>query len=405
MRKVTLHFWLLEVYALLLTFLQMQGGVRTDEAKYLLSIPYPHPPLLRSFFALFTAMPAQEFFVRFVLASLLVQAVWLLLDLGYILSPVRRMTLAASWLLSAAFVLQAGSIMMAPCTALFGLFFVWLSLRPEPLEARFVPLLGCVWFIALFSAYQSVLYLPLLVAVLRTAHVSWRRIFVLLGVPLVLLALYTLTNPLILASMLNAGTQDAPLGTGVRFANVVRIVLLAGSGFVSIAGLFGILTGGRWDHQLTLLLLLGFIATTSQQYYAILLTPILIAGMMTLLAKRRIIGALFLPLQIVATTVLVLQYHPELEPTPARETMRFLREHGITGPVLIDGYFGHEWQYESASPILRFTQTLSSSVEETAQAAVCTKKTCEEDFGDAWVKLDGAPVEVWAKKYVSKKVP
>jgi len=37
----------LQIYALLLAGVQLLGGVRTDEAKYLLNIPYPHPPLAR----------------------------------------------------------------------------------------------------------------------------------------------------------------------------------------------------------------------------------------------------------------------------------------------------------------------------------------------------------------------
>ena len=69
------------------------------------------------------------------------------------------------------------------------------------------------------------------------------------------------------------------------------------------------------------------------------------------------------------------------------------------GILLIDGPFGHEWQYESTRPIGRFTQTLSSSVELQAQAIVCTKKTCEDDVNvDVWKRLEGAPVEVWVRR-------
>ncbi len=393
-----MQIWLLELYALLLALLQSAGGVRTDEAKYLLSIPYPHPPLLRSLFASIAALPGQEFFWRFVIASAMTQAVWLLMDIGYVLSPLRRITLVVSWLLSTALVLQAGTVMLAPLTGLFGLLCVVLALRPKPISATSAPLLGCLWFLGLFSAYQCVLYLPLLVGVLRSAHVSWKKIFLFLGFPLLLLAIYTLTNPLALASMLKVGSQDAPLALFLRLSNVLWICVIAGSGLLTLIGMFGVLTSGRMDLLLTMFLLLAYIFLSSQQYYAILLTPILVAGMMTLLVRRKVSGQIFLPVHIMLTAVFVFLTFPDMHPTAARATMRFLDAQGITRFVLIDGPFGHEWQYESTGSVGRFTQTLSSSVEAHAQAIVCTKKTCEEDVGEEWKRMQGAPGEVWVRR-------
>ncbi len=398
MRRVGIHFWLLECYALILALVQMAGGVHTDEAKYLLSIPYPHPPLLRDLFASTALLPGHEFFWRFVIASLATQSVWLLLDLGYVLSPLRRKVLVCSWLLSSAVILQAGTVMIAVLTGVFGLLCVTLALRPKPIARSSAPLIGCLWFFALFSSYQSVLFAPLLLGVLRSGHVSWRKVLLFLGLPLLLLAIYTLTNPMALASMLKVGSQDAVLPLTARFSQVLWICTLAGSGLLTIVGLFGILTSGRMDFLATLLLLVLYIFISSQTYYALLLTPILVAGLMSLLLRRKISGQLFLPMHLILTAVLVFKAFPDMHPTSARSTMRFLHDHAITGLVLIDGPFGHEWQYESAGPIGRFTQTLSSSVEDTAQALVCTKKTCEEDFGDEWVRMEGAPTEVWVRK-------
>ncbi len=399
MSTITLRFWLLELYALTLALIRMPGGVHTDEAKYLLSIPYPHPPALRTLFALVREMPMQEFFIRFLIASALVQAVWLLVDIGYVLSHRRRKVLAISWLLSAAFILQAGTVMMAPLTALFGLVCVWLALRPQPFEKTSVPLLACLWFFAIFSAYQSVLYLPLLIGVLRAAHLSWRKIFFFLGFPLFLLGAYTLINPLALASLVHVSVQDATLALGMRLSNILWICAIAGSGIVTLAGIVGIVGSYRIDFIATLLLLLGFIALSSQDYYAILLTPVLCAGIMMLLAQRRISGELFIPLYVISTAVFVFMAFPRTSITPARMTMRFLEEQGIDGLVLIDGPFGHEWQYESIGlPIGRFTQTLSSEIEASAAAIVCTKKTCEEDISEQWVRMEGAPVEVWVHR-------
>ena len=67
----------LEVYALALAFLQAMSGVRTDEAKYLLNIPYPHPPAARFVLGLTDGWAYQEIFWRIVFATLLVQAVFL----------------------------------------------------------------------------------------------------------------------------------------------------------------------------------------------------------------------------------------------------------------------------------------------------------------------------------------
>lgn len=398
MRRVVFHCWLLECYALLLSLVQMAGGVHTDEAKYLLSIPYPHPPLLRSLFASTAILPGHEFFWRFFIASLVVQSVWLLIDLGYVLSPLRRKVLVCSWLLSSAVMLQAGTVMLSVLTGVFGLLCVTLALRPKPIARSSVPLIGCLWFLALFSSYQSVLFLPLLLGVLRSAHVSLRKILLFIGLPLLLLSLYTLTNPMALASMLKVGTQDAAVPLAARLSQVLWICTLAGSGLLTIVGFLGILTSGRMDFLATVFLLVLYIFVSSQTYYAILLTPLLVAGLMILLLRRKISGQLLLPMHLILTAVLVFKAFPDMHPTSARSTMRFLHDHAVTGLVLIDGPFGHEWQYESAGPIGRFTQTLSSSIEEEAQAVVCTKKTCEEDFGDEWVRMEGASVEIWVRR-------
>ncbi len=398
MRRVKFSIVLLEAYAFLLALFQSAGGVRTDEAKYLLSIPYPHPPILRSLFASLASLPGSEFFWRFMIASAMVQGVWLLVDIGYVLSRVRRIALVCSWLFSVAFLTQSGTAMLAPLTGLFGLFCVVLAVRPRPIRMKSAPLIGCAWFLALFSAYQSILYFPLLVSVLRSAHVSWRKMVLFLGIPIFFLGIYTLTNPMIIASMLKVGSQDAVLALDTRLLQVLWICVLAGSGLLTLLGMYGIFTGGRMDLLLTLLALLAYIVVSSQIYYAILLTPMLVAGFMLLLARRKIDGWLFLPAHFILTAILLFRAFPDMHPTPARSTMRFIQEKGITGLVLIDGPFGHEWQYESSVPIGRFTQTLSSAVEAEAEAVVCTKKTCEEDLGEEWRRMEGAPVEVWEKR-------
>ena len=305
MRRLISPFWLLELYALLLALLQMPAGVRTDEAKYLLSIPYPHPPLLRSLFASLAWMPQQEFFWRFVLASVLVQGVWLLWDMGSVLQTPRRLALAASWLFSAAFILEAGTVLMAPITALFGLVCVWFALHPRHFPKHVAPLVGCFWFLGLFSAYQTVLYVPLLVSMLRASHVPTKKILLFLGVPFFLLAFYTCAHPLALASLIKVTGQDAPLSLVLRLSQLVWLSLAAGSGMLTIVGMAGILMSRRGDLLITLFLVLAFVFLSHQEYYALLLTPLLVAGVYGLLCKRRLSGTLFLSAHLLMSILFV----------------------------------------------------------------------------------------------------
>ena len=51
----------LQAWAILLAFVQtLGGGVRTDEAKYLLNIPYPQPPLARWILGWTEALPLMK---------------------------------------------------------------------------------------------------------------------------------------------------------------------------------------------------------------------------------------------------------------------------------------------------------------------------------------------------------
>ena len=72
----------LQMYALLLAWMQSLGGIHTDEAKYLLDIPYPHPPLVRWMVSQTELYVHQEMLWRVVFATLMVQAVFLVWSLG-----------------------------------------------------------------------------------------------------------------------------------------------------------------------------------------------------------------------------------------------------------------------------------------------------------------------------------
>jgi hypothetical protein len=343
MRRIALIIGVLECYALGLAVWMSTGGVRTDEAKYLLNIPYPHPPFARSILSLGSALPAHELLTRFVLASLLVQGVWLVWDMGITLKLPRRLALAFTWLASAAFVLQAGTAMLAPLTALFGLIFVWLALQPHPVSSSSRPYIALLWLAALFSAYQSILFLPLVLAVLASGKASRRSTAIYLLLPIIVLAVYSLSNPLALASMLKVSVQDSPLSFLERASNILCIWLVAGSGVASLVGTWGILSGGRKSVIFSFLLVFAFIALTSQSYYAILLTPLFVAGVFEVLSRRRLSPALYSASLAGVTIGLIAMSPPSLQMTAARGVMKAITARDQKGIVLIDGYFGRRF--------------------------------------------------------------
>lgn len=401
MRRRITFIVLLEAYALLLSVLQYAHGLRTDEAKYLLSIPYPHPPLLRDIIAFTNAVPGHEFLWRFLFASLLVQCVWLFIDLGVVLTQPRRRALILGWLFATAVMIQGGTVMLVLPTACFFTFFVWFALHTVPPSRSRVSFLACVWFASLFTAYQSLLFLPIVWTSMRRTSLPLSRVILYTGVPVLLLVLYTLTNPFALVSMLSASVQDSPIPLGTRLGNVGLLLLIGGSAALTLTGIVGLVTSRRTDLVLTFALVLGYAMLTTQFYYAILFTPLLVGGTFLLLCKRKLRPS-FLSLAHVLTALFaVFMLRPNGDgPLRARETMRLLKAQGIEGSVIIDGNFGHDWQYEAGDlSIVRFTPVLSADIESAASAFICTKQACDEDIDTSmWVRLPEAPVPVWIKR-------
>lgn len=400
----------LELYALLLAWQQSLGGVRTDEAKMLLSIPYPHPPLLRWIVSQTEFLPFQEMLWRVLFASLLVQAVWLVWDMGKGLRPAVRLLAAATWLLSAAFLQQVGSITTAPVTAVFGLVFCWFSLcswkNPSPShsapsswprggrgQGEGLPLpsvLAFLWLLSLFTAYQVVLYLPIVVAVLRRLQVTWKWVACSVGVPLFLVGLYALGNPLSLDRFVDAGTLNMGKTVFQKFSEVGSAAMVGGGAVSAVVGLYGVILTRARALSLSLLFVAAFVFLSSRPYYAILFTPLFTSGVILLLRERpqwwKNIGIAYL------FALLLLRPFPlGMMPGPAREVMQRLEQEGARGEVLISGSFGHEWQYESRLPIRRYRPEFLDE----AGAIVCLG-SCD-DFGDSWRKLDGGPVDVWVR--------
>jgi hypothetical protein len=232
---------LLEVYALVLALVQHVRGVRSDEAVSLLNIPVFDPPLIRTILHRTEFLSFGDFFWRLVFATILIQSVWFIYETAHGLPQRLKKTLCGAWLLSASLILSAGALSMASIAALFGLLLALLLTMEQDLKIggllarfkrylkaertparamRFVHdvlhhnderlafLIGCLWLAAMFTAYQALLYFPIVVLLLlRTKTPHWKKILYFYS-PLLLLLCYTLRNPLLLLSFVQNFTRD-----------------------------------------------------------------------------------------------------------------------------------------------------------------------------------------------------
>lgn len=384
----------LQAYALALAALQFFNGVRTDEAKYLLNIPYPHPPLGRSILSLLDGWSGQEIFWRIVLASLVVHAVWLVIDLVKGCNRKTVVAIAVAWLLCASVVYQAGTVMMAPLTALQALVFVWLLLRDRAPDGNAVGLMGLFWLASLFTAYQAALFFPLVWAVLMRANVSFNRKALLWGIPVVLLCLYTLTNPLVAASMISHAGKDVAQTLSHRFAETLLIIGLGGSMVLCFTGTVGMVRERSWGLIGSLFLVTAYVVLSRYYYYAILFTPLFVAGTALFLRRYQMVAVHVLLAVPLCTALLWSMHSPIINRDHASAVMNAIEDRGLDGPILISGYFGHQWQYRSRSPVLRYNPSLLGD----AQAVICTGP-CEIGIADdgRFTVLDGLPMTVWVK--------
>lgn len=378
----------LQLYALALAFVQLQNGVRTDEAKYLLNIPYPHPPLARWFLSLFDGFAWQEVGARILFATLMVQAVWFVWDMGRYLSKTGRLALAVLWLGSAAFILQTGTIMMAPLTALQALLFLWLlSLPKERLPGTVT--IAFLWLVTLFTALQGILLAPLVIAVLRLRGTSWKQRIWYVGAPIVLVGLYVLTNPLIPASALLL--SDAGRTFSDRISEILWTLLVAGSGIGTIVGIVGLILKKHWFILASFVLVLAYVFLGGHDYYAFLFLPFFVTGTKHLLRRvPRLATAMIIAL--LACTALILTHH-ELLLMRRSHAQYVLRQLG-SGTILLKGGLGHEWQYEAMPG-----QDLLFGGDENMpgiDVIVCEERC--ESLEDDWQEGLGAYDDTWTRK-------
>jgi MFS family permease len=386
---------LLEVGACALALWQTSIGVRTDEAKYLLNIPYPHPPLLRGMLGMTDGLPLQDVAWRVLFASALVQAAWIVWDMSRDVPVSIRRAMVAAWLGSAALLINAGTVLLIVPAALSALVFLWLIDRPD--RCRDAGFLGVAWLAALFSALQCVLLAPLCWEALRRRRVSPVLRTAIVAIPIVLLCLYAASNPLIPASILGVGNDAVHADWMTRIRSFGWVWFVGGGGLAAAIGTVGIF----WSRHRPLIL--GFIAVCGyilvshgHEYYALLLLPFFVAGIarVGMRLPEAWADALFPCILAVSIFAAVFVIHPQ-DSIVVPQVAAVLKDRNRTARVMIDGPFGHEWQYALGEGVRRFT----SSGLPLSDAIVCTRPcpAMESWVGD-WEKMRVEWVTVWVRR-------
>lgn len=365
-------------------------------------------------------LPFQEWLWRAIFASLLIQAVWLVWHMGKRLPHAERFAVAVTWIFSATMIIQAGTIMLAVVTGLQALVFVWLLYRSQEamtITGRkiFVKMWNWItregksdrerkewyafwvavfWTASLFTAYQIVLFVPLVIAVFASLPVSKAKRILYFLAPVVALALYTVGSPLVIASFAIQGSKDVADSILMRFMHVGWLWVMAGSVFGSLLGIAGILRSKSWALILTFLLLSFAMFMAWQQYYAILFSPLLVAGLLHFFHHKKLKGFPFTPVLVFTTVVIVGLRPPWSEVSTSRDAMSVVnREATHSGSLMIYGYFGHDWQYESRKfPVRKY---IAAEFKD-AVALVCTNN-CDAIRKEGMSLATDHPVEVWIR--------
>lgn len=387
MRKLSLVIGL-EAYALFLAGVQFLNGVRTDEAKYLLDIPYPHPPLARGMLGFFDGMPFNEGFFRILFATLIVQAVWIVWEMGRSLSILSRISLCVVWLLSGAIMFQGGTVMMAMLTAFEALLFLWLlSLPGERLPQPVT--IGFLWLVTLFTALQGVLLAPLILGLFLRRKSTYMQMMLYGVVPIVLLVLYTLGNPFIPASVLLHSGKDSTDTLLTRALGLLWILALAGSGVGSVVGIVGLALKRKWFILASFILIVLYVFVGRYDYYAILFLPFFITGCKHLFRREERLAIPTAIGVILGTAILLFSIPLRTPRSPARDALNA----APNGLILVNGPMGHEWQYEAEKGqiVRRYTQELARET----KTLICTQ-SCD-DPGPNWALLPIPGVDVWVR--------
>lgn len=362
---------LLEAYALVLACMTYAFGVHTDEAKYLLNIPYPHPPLLRTILGWMDGWAGQELFVRALFATMVVQAVWLIWDLMRARSRHERLIVAFAYLVCATVISQAGTVMFASVTAVQLLCWHWLNVR-APQWSKTPGMTALLWLGTVMTTFQGVLMAPLAWVCLYRSTKSFWKSSVIAIVPVVLLLLYALSNPFVLAAFASH-SESTPALTN-KLWQTLMLWAVGGSVGMSVLGTAALLRSKNMALQGTAGLVTLYVLMAPQPHYAILFTALFFSALTVTHAQTR--WALALLLCSPLLSIVLLWQLPLLpRPTAARGVVAHIaREIPPNADWLLQivGPFGHEWQYESPWPVVPYNESFWP---ETA-AIVCTGNDC-----------------------------
>ncbi len=192
------------------------------------------------------------------------------------------------------------------------------------------------------------------------------------------------------------GNDGAGAGIIEHLLGTAKLWIVGGAGVISAVGTYGILKSKDRALIGSLILVTAYVTVSvPYPFYAILFTPLFVAGVWKLFSGRRHPHAFpLLACFVFASAIITWFVQPPREPGPAREVMTAVMSETNSGSVLISGSFGHEWQYESHMPIRRYKPEFVNG----ATAVVCLSK-CEPMFKTSgWKRLSKLTIETWVRK-------
>jgi len=147
-----------------------------------------------------------------------------------------------------------------------------------------------------------------------------------------------------------------------------------------------------WPLLFSIVFVAAYIFLARFSYYAILFLPLSVGGFIALIRKRQMVPTVVAS-GVVAFSVVMCALAYSSTQNPARRVMQALSTRAQTGAILINGDFGHEWQYESRRTVLRYRFTLLPL----ASAVVCLKACSDLDQLTGWRQIQSQPPLVYVQ--------
>jgi hypothetical protein len=366
-----------------------RGGilVSTDEAKFLLNISYPHPPGVRWLMHLrwFTT-PVHVLLWRCIYLGSWVGALWWYARTCANESS-RRTLLFLLPLSSAALWLFAGNLLLVSATAIQACLLLTCCEKTP----RHPITIGILWLWMLFTSFQAIIFLPMTLWALwqmgRQEHRSQEYVIVYGLIPLGLLCLYTLGNPLAIATILHLDGPSSRAWQDMLSSGIYQW-WVGGSGILSILSMAHLWRHRRGDALLSLGLLFTLSCLEQSTYHAVLHVPILLVGLRLALTDVTTPTWKWWGVMGIASYVSIVSL---IWIGPSRHSASYATMQVVTtsltgtGSIAIAGSFGHDWQYWSTQPVVRLTAQSA----QTAAAIICLEPC---SVPPSFTEQTGAPV-------------